>query len=109
MLKILGSIGLGIVLLMAPALLPVPTMSPAGFTMRIDEAKADCNANCMRKCSEATSRGAYMSMEACIAVWSPRNTRQACPVGTCSKGGKPQAHDVNNCSASNCPAGKSKK
>ena len=77
MLKMFCSIGFGIVLLIAPALLPVPTFGPSGFTMHIDEAKADCDATCMRKCSEATARGVYMTMDACIAVWSPRNAQKA--------------------------------
>lgn len=95
-------IGLTAVFLLAPTLVPIPN---GDWVLRTDEAKAGCNANCMSKCREATSRGVYLSMQECVAIWSPRNEDRItypCPVGTCSRHGTSRAANVMNCSAANC-------
>ena len=63
----------GLGMLVAPSVVPLPTIGPGGLTIRTDVAMAACDNVCRQKCSDAMSRGSYPSMDACIAVWSPRN------------------------------------
>lgn len=68
-----GLTGLALAFVVAPSLVPLPTMTAAGLEMRIDTAEARCGDECQRRCRVSIAQGEYKNMRACIAVWGPRN------------------------------------
>jgi hypothetical protein len=69
----LGLVALASVFVIAPAVVPMPTMTTAGFEMRVDIAEARCGAECTRRCNVDIANKVYKNMKACVAVWGPIN------------------------------------